>query len=98
MLFMVVERFKNGDPAPVRERFEKHGRMLPEGVTYVTSWIDSPRARCFQVMEAANRGKLDEWIANWSDIVDFDVIPVIASQEYWKMIRDARSNRASTGS
>ncbi len=86
---MVIERFKNGDSAPVRERFEKNGRMLPEGLGYVTSWIDARTARCFQVMEAADRATLDEWISRWSDIVDFDVIPVVTSSEYWESVRKA---------
>jgi len=88
MLFMVIEQFRGGDPKPVQERFRNRGRMLPEGVTYHASWIDPARARCFQVMEAQDASRLDPWIDQWHDLVDFDVVPVMASQEYWSTIGD----------
>ena len=83
MLFMVIEQFKNGDPRPVEERFRRQGRMMPEQVIYHASWIDPQQARCFQIMESAERSLLDMWISRWSDLVDFEVIPVVASQQYW---------------
>jgi hypothetical protein len=83
MLFMVIEHFRNGDPQPVHERFTRHGRMLPAGVTYHASWVEPERARCFQVMEAADAAALDPWISAWSDIVDFDVVPVLTSGDFW---------------
>src|SRR5689334_18123464 len=83
MLFMVIEQFRNRDPLPVRTRFQERGRMLPEGVTYHASWIDPKRARCFQVMEAADEAALQPWIDAWADIVDFEVVPVLVSSAYW---------------
>jgi uncharacterized protein DUF3303 len=83
MLFMVIEQFKSGDPIPVRERFVRDGRMLPQGVIYHSSWIDPAKARCFQLMEANDLDMLDEWIRRWCDLVDFEIIPVVTSQEYW---------------
>ena len=79
MLYMVIEHFKGGDPAPVYRRFRDHGRLAPEGLTYVSSWVDTTFERCYQLMEADDRQLLDEWIARWSDIVDFEVHPVITS-------------------
>jgi hypothetical protein len=81
VLYMIVERFKNGDPMPVYGRFREHGRMAPEGLQYLSSWIDEKLRICFQLMEAADVGHVDEWIAHWNDIVDFEVYPVISSQE-----------------
>ena len=78
---MIVERFRGGDPVPVYRRFRERGRMAPPGLTYVSSWVDVTLQRCFQVMETDDRAQVDEWIANWSDIVDFEVIPVITSAE-----------------
>jgi Protein of unknown function (DUF3303) len=78
---MVVEHFKNRDPVPVYQRFRDRGRMAPEGLRYVSSWIDERLERCFQLMETSDPKLLDEWIANWSDIVDFEVYPVISSTE-----------------
>jgi hypothetical protein len=82
MLFMVIERFKNGDPEPVRERFKERGRMMPEGVAYISSWVTTNGATCYQVMAADQPELLDEWIANWSDIVDFEIVPVMTSDEF----------------
>ncbi len=81
MLYLVIERFRNGNPRPVYDRFDAHGRMAPEGVQYVNSWVTEDLTTCFQVMEAGSRALLDEWIANWSDIVDFEVHEVITSGE-----------------
>jgi uncharacterized protein DUF3303 len=87
VLFMVIEDFRNGDPRPVQDRFVGRGRMLPEGVTYHASWIDPVRARCYQVMEAENADALAPWIVAWNDIVDFEVVPVLTSAEYWQRPR-----------
>jgi uncharacterized protein DUF3303 len=81
MLFMIVEHFKGGDPAPVYRRFRDHGRMAPDGVTYVGSWVTHDLSHCFQIMEAPDRARLDGWIANWADLVDFEVTAVMTSAE-----------------
>jgi len=81
MLYMVVERFKNQDALPVYRRFRESGRLAPEGLTYVASWVDESLQRCFQLMETDDRDLLDRWIANWDDIVDFEVFPVMTSRE-----------------
>lgn len=81
MLFMIIETFRNGDPRPVYERFAKCGRLSPTGVEYVSSWVDESLSQCFQIMNAESREQIEEWIANWDDIVDFEVIPVITSTE-----------------
>jgi hypothetical protein len=80
-LYMVIERFKGGDAVPVYRRFRDHGRLAPQGLTYVSSWVDTKFERCYQVMETDNPQLLDDWIAQWSDIVDFEVYPVVTSAE-----------------
>jgi hypothetical protein len=83
MLFMVIEHFKRGDPTPIGQRFKRDGRMLPVGVSYHASWIDSDGGRGFQLMEAADRELLDEWVQHWNDLIDFEIIPVVVSSEFW---------------
>lgn len=78
---MIVEHFRNEDALPVYRRFRDHGRLAPEGLQYVSSWVDEKLERCFQLMETADRSLLDEWISKWSDIVTFEVYPVISSKE-----------------
>jgi len=80
-LYMVIERYRNGDAAPVYARFREHGRMAPAGVEYVSSWVTEDLAACYQVMKADERALLDEWMRHWSDLVDFEVHPVMTSQE-----------------
>ena len=80
-LYMVVEHFKGGDAVPVYQRFRQHGRLAPEGLTYVSSWVDTNFACCYQLMETDDSKLLDEWISHWSDIVRFEVHPVITSAE-----------------
>lgn len=81
MLYMIVEHFKNDDPIPVYQRFREHGRLAPDGLQYISSWVDEKLEHCFQLMETADRNLLDQWITNWSDIVEFNVFPVISSKE-----------------
>lgn len=81
MLYMVIEHFQNGDAMPVYRRFREHGRMAPEGLIYVASWIDQNLTTGYQVMETADRALLDQWIANWKDVIDFEVHPVMTSNE-----------------
>ena len=81
MLYMVIEHFKNKDAVPVYRRFRDRGRLAPEGLTYVSSWVDEKMERCFQVMETEDRALLEQWMANWRDIVEFEVYPVITSKE-----------------
>ncbi len=81
MKYMVVEHFRNGDALPVYRRFRDCGRMAPEGLQYLSSWVDTKLERCFQIMETPDRTLLDQWIANWSDIVDFEIFPVVTSAE-----------------
>ncbi len=81
MLYMIIESFKNGDPAPVYRRFRDKGRLAPEGLKYVSSWVTSDMTRCYQLMECEDRHLLEQWIARWSDLVDFEVVPVITSAE-----------------
>ena len=80
-LYMVIEHFKNKDAVPVYRRFRDRGRLAPQGLSYISSWVDTSIARCYQLMETDDRQLLDEWMANWSDLVDFEVCPVISSAE-----------------
>ena len=81
MLYMVVEHFKGRDALPVYRRFRERGRLAPAGLIYISSWGDESFQHCFQLMETDDRTLLDQWIAGWSDLVDFEVFPVMTSQE-----------------
>jgi hypothetical protein len=81
MLYMIVENFRGGDAVPVYRRFRDHGRMAPEGLRYVSSWVTTDMRRCFQVMECDEPWLLEQWLENWSDLTEFDVIPVMTSAD-----------------
>jgi len=76
---MIIERFHPGQARIVYKRFEEKGRMLPEGVSYLDSWIDEQISICFQVIESNSVEKIHQWIGEWTDLADFEVIPVISS-------------------
>jgi hypothetical protein len=80
-LFMVVEHFRQGQAPAVYRRFRERGRMAPAGLIYVSSWVDLGFQRCYQVMETDDESLLKQWTANWSDLVDFEIIPVRSSAE-----------------
>ena len=81
MLFMGIEHFKDQDAAPVYKRFQEQGRMMPEGLKYIDSWIDARSGRCFQLMESDDPQLFAEWTAHWEDLVDFEIVPVISSKD-----------------
>ena len=84
MLFMVIERFRNRDAAPGYRRFRERRRMMPEGLHHRGSWIETNFDRCFQLMECDDESLFADWIANWNDLADFEVVPVAASEEIQK--------------
>ena len=80
MLYLVIEKYLHG-PKPVYARASERGRLLPAGLRYLESWVEEDGlSRCFQLMETADESLFDEWIANWSDLVEFEVVPVVTSQ------------------
>lgn len=81
MLFMIIESFHEGKVKKIYERFDQQGRLMPEGLHYVNSWIDENITTCYQVMECDDRALLDEWISHWNDLADFQVIPVLTSPQ-----------------
>ena len=81
MLYMVVERFKPGRAAEIYRRFRERGRLAPDDVQYVASWVDLEFNRCFQVMEADSEGRLKDWTKHWDDLTDFEIVPVRTSAE-----------------
>ena len=80
MLYMVIEDFR-GDPVPVYRRFREQGRLAPEGLRYVNSWVTRDLLRCYQVMECDDPALLEQWMAQWRDLVEFECIPVLTSAE-----------------
>jgi hypothetical protein len=77
MLFMVIENFRNGDAKAAYRRFRDRGRMMPEGLVFVASWVTADLTRCFQVMECADVTLIQQWVAAWADLVDFEIVPVV---------------------
>ena len=79
MLYMIVETFKDKDA--IYKRFREKGRMMPDGLHYVSSWIDNDMTKCFQLMETDDFDLFDKWINNWNDLTDFEIVPVMTSEE-----------------
>ena len=84
MLFMVIERFK--DAKVVYRRVREKGRMLPEGLKYVGSWVEASYNRCFQLMECDDASLFHNWVVQWQDLIDFEIVPVIESKQTAKVI------------
>ena len=81
MLFMVIERFRDRDAKAVYRRFRDQGRMMPDGLNYVGSWIEANFDRCFQLMECDDARLLQEWLLNWSDLMQCEIVPVVPSDQ-----------------
>ena len=86
MLFMVIERFRDRDAKAVYRRFRDQGRMMPDGLTYVGSWIEANFDRCFQLMECDDARLLQEWLLNWNDLMACEIVPVVPSKETRELV------------
>lgn len=86
---MVIERFRAGNPDAVGQRFQQHGRLMPASpaIAYVASWMAADGSHCYQIMEAACAADLEGWMANWRDLVEFEIVPIETSAEYWSSRR-----------
>src|SRR6266851_5522729 len=81
MLFMVIERFRDNSAAAVYRRFREKGRILPDGLQYVDSWVEVSGNRCFQLMECDDVQLFQQWVAHWNDLVDFEIVAVQCSKD-----------------
>ena len=81
MLFMVIEQFRSQDAKSVYRRFHEKGRLMPDGVTFLNSWVSADLGRCFQLMECDDATLFQQWVAEWSDLISFEIVPVVAGKE-----------------
>ena len=79
MLFLVIEHFKNQDAKAIYKRFQEQGRMMPEGLRYVDSWVEANFKRCFQLMDCDDPLLFQQWVIEWRDLIEFEIIPVVPS-------------------
>jgi len=87
MTILVIEQFRNGDADAVGRRFREKGRMLPAGVEFVVSWIDPASMTCYQIMEADSPESIQPWTQAWEDLVEFQVVPVLPSPQFWSRLQ-----------
>jgi hypothetical protein len=81
MLFMVIERFRPGNAKAIYNRSRDHGRMLPDGLRYVDSWVEASLGRCFQLMDCDDPRLFQDWVTRWEDLVEFEIVPVVPSKQ-----------------
>jgi Domain of unknown function (DUF3303) len=91
MLYMVIEHFKPGAVPEIYRRFNEKGRMMPDGLNYISSWISRDLTTCWQVMESDDPSKFDQWTSNWNDLMDFEIVPVQTSAEVKAEMEQAKS-------
>jgi hypothetical protein len=89
MLFMVIEHFKDRDAIAVYTRAKAEGRIMPEGLRYIESWVETTFDRCFQLVECSDASLLQRWILAWRDIIDFEIVPVVTSAQTVENVRPA---------
>jgi hypothetical protein len=90
MLYMVIERFKEGAAPEIYRRFREKGRMMPAGLDYVSSWIDLDFKICWQLMQTENFALFEQWTTNWRDLMDFQIVPVRTSAEAVQLVNAQR--------
>ncbi|HKE23244.1 MAG TPA: DUF3303 family protein [Bryobacteraceae bacterium] len=95
MLFMIIERFKGRDARSIYARLRGSGRQMPEGVTYIDSWIEPNFDRCFQLMETNDLRLLQQWILAWNDLMEFEIVPVVPSKDTRAVVEAATSPRST---
>ena len=81
MLFMVIEQLRNQDAKSIYRRLRDRGRQMPEGLAFVNSWVAADLSRCFQLMECNDVTLFQRWVAEWSELMDFEIVPVVTGKE-----------------
>jgi hypothetical protein len=81
MLFMVIETFRDQNAKAIYRRLRDRGRGLPEGLTFVGSWVQADLERCFQLMECDDVTLLQRWVAEHSDLIHFEIVPVVPGKD-----------------
>lgn len=81
MLFMVIETFRNQDGKAVYRRLRERGRLMPDGLAFVSSWVQADLGRCFQVMECDDVTRLQRWVVQWSDLIHFEIVPIVTGKD-----------------
>lgn len=81
MLFMVIETFRNQDAKAIYRRLHEKGRALPDGLVFINSHVSADLGRCFQLMQASDITLLQRWVAEWSDLAQFEIVPVVAGSD-----------------
>jgi Protein of unknown function (DUF3303) len=82
MLFMVIERFRDNDMVPIYRKLREGGRMLPDGLKYIDSWVEPNFSRCFQLMECDDLRLFQEWALQWRGSgVIIEIVPVVPSKD-----------------
>lgn len=97
MLFMIIERFKDCDPKPIYRHLRDRGRGLPDGLTYVGSWIEPNFDRCFQLMECDDAKLLQEWVLHWREFGTFEIVPVVPSTDTRALVERALDTEKRNG-
>ena len=90
MLYMVIERFKEGAAPEIYRRFREKGRIMPDGLEYISSWVDLDFKICWQLMQTEDFKLFDQWIGNWRDLIDFQIVPVRTSAEAVQLLKQNR--------
>jgi hypothetical protein len=88
MLFMVIEKFRDQNAKAVYRRFRDKGRSMPDGLKFVSSYVSADLSRCFQLMEAGDITSLQRWVAEWSDLTEFEIVPVVAGKDTAEALAD----------
>ncbi len=90
MLFIVIENYRNQDAKSVYRRFSDKGRMMPDGISFVSSWVTADLGRCFQIMECDDITLLQQWAAEWSDLVHFEILPIAPGKDTAAALNEKR--------
>lgn len=98
MVYMIVEQYRDGGAKAVYRRLEEKGRMMPEGLAYVDSWVAADLDRCFQVVECGDARLIEQWIRQWDDLVEFEIVPVISSKEAEDLVLGGEGSSAGGSS
>jgi hypothetical protein len=98
MHYLIIERFRAGNPTAIYDRLRAQGRLAPAGLTYVSSWVTKDLKTCYQVMETEERSLLDEWMKNWEDLVEFEVMEVMSSMEARATVEKQQEVNSGNGS
>lgn len=86
MLFQGTYVYSTDHRDTVRPRFKETGAPPPPGVDMLGRWHNAAGNGGFFLVETDDPVALARWLQEWTDVIDFEVVPVVTDEQVSEVI------------